>query len=216
MIQVLIDIPFISNLKPRRSKDVHPHVISHARELFSILQERNSAATLKWVVKSCSTRVIPRLKMCLELNKDILGLLTSYTLTQDDRKKFESLFPSSIPLKEPSLQALSQYVAKIMPSDNPAAMNDRISVGNVEQWLKAVGDLPQILDALLIRPNNGTKTPIRDIKISDKNLDNIVYIYLTLQRSVKLFTKTDITEFLSQLPCFLDGNPLIYLTLFVY
>lgn len=128
----------------------------------------------------------------------------------------ESIFSDGIPLEKPSLLDLGQYVAEIVPSNDLTATDDRISMGNVGQWLNAVGDLPQILHVLLIDSNNGVKTPIRDIEIPDEDLDYIIAIYLTLRRSIKLFTETNIIEFLSQLPYFSDGNPLIYLPLLVY
>ena len=105
-------------------------------------------------------------------------------------------------------------MAQMTSSDDPAATSDKISAEHVRKWLNTVGDLPRSLDLLLTRPKHNANIPIRDIEILEEDLDDIEYIYVVLRLSVKLFTKTPISEFLSKLTHFFDGNTLIYLTFF--
>ena len=184
-------------------------MVSRVRELFSTLQEGYPDATLKWVVKSCASRILLRLKTCLEFNRVILDRLKSCKLTEDDRHTFETICPNGIPLKKHGLQHLGEYVAQRLPSNDPATANDRISVVNVEQWLNAVGDLPRVLYVILQEFSDGAKRPMQGAETPHDDLDYIIAIYLMLQRSIKLFTETKITRFLAQLPHLSKGNHLM-------
>lgn len=201
-----------ANPKLCRPKGIHPEVVSHAQELFSILQKTDLVEVQKWVVKTCSTRIILRLKTCKDVNEDILRQLETYKPTENDRRTFESTFPDGISVDNPEVQALGLYVQTV----KQVPVDGRITVDNVGHWLNVVGKIPKHLWRFLTQSDAGVKSRMRDVKVPDRDLEDAGYIYNQLRNSLKLFTSTPILKFLSQIPCFSHCKPLIYLAPFIH
>ena len=66
--------------------------------MFSALQNDEDHELMQWVVRTCSPRILYRLKILMEVNKATLSSFISYTLTPEDAELFKKLFPDDIVL----------------------------------------------------------------------------------------------------------------------
>lgn len=179
-----------------RLEELHGQVITQAREMFSLLRERNSRNVLRAIMLWCRARISTGLKNCITRNRPMLDALSSYRLGPEDRDTFHTLYPHGIPIRSSIIYDLGKVIAKW----NTLEPQSVITADHLEMWLHRIGNLPSVLGFALETLGS---TPKEDPDF-EKRCNIAIDLYTNLLGAAK-FLKGSIAHFFPSSVTFRKG-----------